>query len=84
MAITSVSIALFLTLGVLVYVRATRITQFYRNHYASNRFWRSAIMFPIRAWVESGYHETSVRVGGVFLVLMALFLALVMIRGLFG
>jgi hypothetical protein len=41
-------------------------------------------MFPIRAWVESGYHETSVRVGGVFLVLMALFLAFVMIRGLFG
>jgi hypothetical protein len=82
--ITSLSIAWCLTVGILDYVRAPRITQFYRNHYSSSRFLSSAVMFPLRAWVKSNYYETSIMVCGAFLILMALFLAFVMIRGLFG
>jgi hypothetical protein len=82
--ITSLSIAWCLTLGILVYIRALRIAHFYRNHYSSNRFLRSAVMLPFRAWIESDYYETSIRVCGASLILVALFLAFIMIRGLSG
>jgi hypothetical protein len=77
--ITSLSIAWCLTLGILVYLRALRIAHFFRNHYSSNRFLRSAVMLPFR-----GLDPTSIRVCGAFLILVALFLAFIMIRGLSG
>jgi hypothetical protein len=84
MLITSLSVVLSLTFGILCFVRAARIAQFYRNHYASHRFLRSAVMFPFRALVESDYYETSIRACGVFMILLAVFLAFVTIQGLFG
>ena len=82
--ITSIVIVLFLILGVLCLVLAARITRFYRKYYASDSFLRSAVMLPFRAWVESDYYETSIRIFGVLMILMAVFLAFVMIRGLLG
>jgi len=82
--ITSLSIAWSLALGILHVVYARRIAQFYRNHYSSHRFLNSALMSPFRVWVNSRYHETWIRVCGVFAILMGLLVAFVMLRGLLG
>jgi hypothetical protein len=39
-------------------------------------------MFPFRIWWESDYAEALIRLCGVFMMLVAAFLAFVMIRGL--
>ena len=39
-------------------------------------------MFPFRTWWESDYAEALIRFCGVFMLLVAAFLAFVMIRGL--
>ena len=82
--ITLLSILLSVTFGLFCLIRANRIVQFYRNHYASNRFLSSAVMSPFRVWWNSEYAEASIRLCGVFMVLIAAFLAFVMIRGLLG
>jgi len=79
--ILSLSVVLFLTIGIVSLLRAATIARFYRNHYASHRYLRA--LFPIgRMWAESRYYETWIRVWGAFMILMAVFLATVMIRGL--
>jgi hypothetical protein len=80
--LTTISIFLSLFFGVFCFVRASRIVEFYRNHYSSYRLLRSGLMFPFRAWWESEYAEALVRIIGVCMMLMAAFLAFVMIRGL--
>jgi len=80
--ITSLSILLSLVFGVFCLLRANRIVDFYRNHYASHRFLRSGIMVPFRVWWDSEYAEALIRICGIFMMLIAAFLAFVMIRGL--
>lgn len=82
--ITSLSILLSLTIGIFCFLRANRIIKFYRNHYASHPFLRSALMSPFRVWWSSDYAETSIRLCGVFMILVAAFVAFVIIRGLLG
>lgn len=81
--IASLSIILSLFIGIFCLVRAKGITEFYRNHYASHRFLRSAAMFPFRVWWDSDYAETSIRLCGVLMISVAALLAFVMVRGLF-
>jgi hypothetical protein len=84
MLIPFLSIVLFLGIGVLHLVYAARIAQWYRNYYTSRRFLKSALMIPFRAWVESRFYETWMRVFGVLMILVGLLVAFVMIRGLLG
>jgi len=80
--LTSLSVLLFLTIGLIHFMRAAAIAQYYRNIYSSNRFLKSAIMSPFRLWVDSPFYETWIRIFGVLMILVAAFLAFVMIHGL--
>jgi hypothetical protein len=55
--ITSLPTLLSLTFAIFCFARASRIVQFFRDHYASHRFLRSGVMFPFRIWWESDYAE---------------------------
>jgi len=80
--IALLSVAISLTCGILHVMYAGKLTEFWRNYYASSWYSKSALMSPIRAWVESKYYESWMRIFGVLLILMGLFIAFVMIRGL--
>jgi hypothetical protein len=57
------------------------ITEFYRNQYKSHQYVRT--LFPIgRAFVESRYYETHLRIAGVVALVMAAIILFIMIRGL--
>jgi hypothetical protein len=73
--ITSLAILLSATSGLFCLVRANRIVQFFLS---------SSVMTPFRVWWKSEYAEISIRLCGVFMLLISAFLAFVMIRGLLG
>ena len=75
------SSAIFATIGVILLLQARTIAKFYRDHYSANRFLRMLA----RSWpweAGSSIYESMFKIGGVFMLGMAVFLLYVMIQGL--
>jgi len=79
---TSISVILFLAVGMIHVVWASSLAQFYRHAYKSNRIFR--VVSPFGGWIRSPNYETAIRTIGALMVGVALLLLWVMIRGLLG
>jgi hypothetical protein len=79
--LTTITATIAATIGISLLASASKIMDFYRKHYASNRFLRPLV--HLWFWEpENPIHELMLKIGGVFMICIAIFLVFVMVRGL--